>query len=103
VLAGVGLACIFPLLVSSLVAHFGESRGRIRSFVFASAGVGGATIPWMVGFASTHTGSLRTGLLVPLLSFLSTLGLAIVLRRISPIHSRMDEAGFERHMQTSRV
>ena len=64
--AGLGFACIFPLLVSSLTEHYGKRARSVGSIVFALASLGGATIPWLVGFTSSHVGSLRAGLVVPL-------------------------------------
>src|SRR5262249_16059303 len=63
---GFGFACIFPLLVASLVGTFGEQARRLGTIVFAGANLGGATIPWLVGFTSTRAGSLQAGLVVPL-------------------------------------
>ena len=65
-IAGLGFASIFPILVAWLVKAFGERSRRIASIMFALAGFGGATMPWLVGLMSTRTGSLRAGLLVPL-------------------------------------
>jgi MFS transporter, FHS family, glucose/mannose:H+ symporter len=64
--AGLGLAAIYPILVAWLVKAFGERSRQIGAIVFALAGMGGATMPWLVGLTSTRTGSLRAGLLVPL-------------------------------------
>jgi len=64
--AGLGLAGIYPILVAWLVKAFGERSRRIGAIMFALAGMGGATMPWLVGLTSTKTGSLRAGLLVPL-------------------------------------
>jgi fucose permease len=64
--AGLGLAAIYPILVAWLVKAFGERSRRIGAVMFALAGMGGATMPWLVGLRSTRTGSLRAGLLVPL-------------------------------------
>jgi fucose permease len=64
--AGLGLAAIYPILVAWLVKAFGERSRRIGAVMFALAGMGGATMPWLVGLLSTRTGSLRAGLLVPL-------------------------------------
>lgn len=60
--AGVGLAPLFPITVAVL------ARGRLSlgaGPLISLSGVGGATIPWMVGVASTQTGALQAGLLVP--------------------------------------
>lgn len=83
--AGLGFACIFPLLVSSLTEHYGKRARSVGSIVFALASLGGATIPWLVGFTSSHVGSLRAGLVVPLtagvlvLSLLPLLGTSATL------------------------
>src|SRR6266567_7651582 len=67
VLAGLGLASIFPISVSLLPGWFGESANRASGAVFASGNTGGAVLPWLVGVVSTQTGSLRFGFTVPLL------------------------------------
>jgi fucose permease len=48
--------------------------------MFALASLGGATMPALVGFTSTHAGSLRAGLLVPFIACLAMLGLSGLLR-----------------------
>jgi MFS transporter, FHS family, glucose/mannose:H+ symporter len=67
VLAGLGLASIFPISVSLLPGWFGESANRASGAVFASGNIGGAVLPWLVGVVSTQAGSLRFGFTVPLL------------------------------------
>jgi fucose permease len=67
VLAGLGLASIFPISVSLLPGWFGPSARRASGAVFASGNIGGAVMPWFVGEFSTHTAGLRTAFLVPLL------------------------------------
>jgi fucose permease len=64
-IAGLGLAPVFPICVA-LLAHFGEMERRIGGPMFAFAGLGGAVVPWMVGVVSTASGSLQTGLILPL-------------------------------------
>lgn len=64
--AGLGFAAIYPILIAWLVKAFGERSRRISAIMFALAGLGGATMPWIVGLISTGTGSLRAGLLLPL-------------------------------------
>jgi len=59
-LLGAALAPIFPLLLSALFArvrHTADAR-----WVLALCGFGGSVLPWMTGWISTHTGSLRLGL-----------------------------------------
>ena len=66
--AGVGLASIFPISVSLFPRWFAESSRRASGAVFASGNLGGAVLPWLVGVVSTHSGSLRLALFVPLVS-----------------------------------
>ncbi len=73
VLAGLGLASIFPISVSLFPRWFGESTTSSSSPVFASGNIGGAVLPWLVGVVSTHTGSLRSGFIVPLLGVVAML------------------------------
>lgn len=66
ILAGLGLASIFPISVSLLTRWFGDSARRASGPVFSSGNLGGAVLPWVVGVVSTHTGNLRFGFFVPL-------------------------------------
>jgi fucose permease len=52
--------------------------------MFNLAGLGGATLPWLVGFTSTRANSLRIGLLVPLLGAIAMLILNFLLARKTP-------------------
>ena|SRR5437867_598689 len=67
-LAGLGLASIFPISVSLFPRWFSESVRGASGAVFASGNLGGAVLPWLVGVVSTHSGSLRLALFVPLVS-----------------------------------
>src|SRR5438552_3468189 len=87
--AGLGFACIFPLLVSSLTEHYGKRARSVGSIVFALASLGGATIPWLVGFTSSRVGSLRAGLVVPLTACVLILSLLPLLgASATPSHQR---------------
>jgi fucose permease len=81
--SGLGLACIYPLLVAWMVGYYGKRARRTGSVMFALAGVGGATMPWLVGFTSMRAGSLRTGLLVPVVGCLVMMTLLLALCRDS--------------------
>jgi MFS transporter, FHS family, glucose/mannose:H+ symporter len=72
--AGLGLAPVFPVMVA-LLSRFGEMERRIAGPMFAVAGLGGAVLPWLVGVVSTGSGSLQTGLAVPLIASVLLLGL----------------------------
>jgi MFS transporter, FHS family, glucose/mannose:H+ symporter len=81
--AGLGLACVYPLLVSGMVGHYGgQAKGKAR-IVFALASLGGATMPWSVGFASTHAHSLRVGFMIPFGACLVMIGLLVALPKLS--------------------
>jgi MFS transporter, FHS family, glucose/mannose:H+ symporter len=64
--AGLGLSSVFPLLVAKVFHSFGEAGPYVAGPIFAFGGLGGATVPWLVGVASQRGGGLRTGLAVPL-------------------------------------
>ncbi|HEY8671964.1 MAG TPA: MFS transporter [Terriglobales bacterium] len=67
ILAGLGVASIFPISVSLFPRWFGDSARRASGVVFASGNMGGAILPWVVGAVSTHYANLRVGFFVPLL------------------------------------
>jgi fucose permease len=65
-LSGLGLAPVFPITISMMSHWFGEVSARVSGVLFSFANFGGATLPFLVGATSTHFGSLKTGLIVPL-------------------------------------
>jgi len=79
-LTGLGLSSIYPLIISWMVGHFGAEAKRLGSVMFALASVGGAILPAAVGYTSTHTGSLRAGLLVPFFACVVMLGFLGMMR-----------------------
>jgi len=78
-ISGIGCGPVFPLIVSRLLARVGQSPHT--GWVFAMCGSGGAVLPWLTGFLSTHTGSLRTGFAVPLTAMTGILLLVLIERR----------------------
>jgi MFS transporter, FHS family, glucose/mannose:H+ symporter len=68
--AGLGHAPVFPLLVALLTHRFGRSSAEAAGPIFAVASLGGASLPWLVGFTSQCTGDLRIGLALPLAAVL---------------------------------
>lgn len=62
---GLGFAPIYPIIVSEFSGKFGAAARRLGGVIFATPSLGGATIPWLVGYVSTKTGNLRMGLLLP--------------------------------------
>jgi FHS family glucose/mannose:H+ symporter-like MFS transporter len=81
VLAGFGLAGVYPIFISWLSKWYVERARRLGGVMFSMAAVGGATMPWLVGFVSQHASSLRVGLLVPLCGCVAMIVLVTVLRR----------------------
>lgn len=71
---GAALAPWFPLVFSGLVAEqpLAKQAGR----VVAVSGLGAAALPWLVGQVSGHSGSLRTGLVLPIAATLALVGLS---------------------------
>jgi fucose permease len=61
-LLGASLAPTYPLVLAGFFAR--TSRTADTRWILFTAGFGGSVVPWIAGFVSTHTGSLRTGMLV---------------------------------------
>lgn len=77
-LAGMGLASIYPISVSLLATWFGQASRRVSGAVFGSGNVGGALMPLMVGAVSTLSGGLRIGFFVPLAGVVFMLGFYVL-------------------------
>jgi MFS transporter, FHS family, glucose/mannose:H+ symporter len=69
-LAGLGFAAVFPILVGWMTHRFGPSGNRLASWAFVSASLGGATLPWLVGQLANRADDLRVGYGVPLAGIL---------------------------------
>jgi len=65
-LAGLGLASLFPIYIAWLSKWFGARARKVGGVMFALAAAGSALMPPLVGVVSQSTDSLRIGLLVPL-------------------------------------
>jgi FHS family glucose/mannose:H+ symporter-like MFS transporter len=59
ILAGIGLSPVFPVTVAALSRELSASVGGP---LIALGGLGGATIPWLVGEVADRSGSLESGL-----------------------------------------
>jgi fucose permease len=62
VLAGAGLAAVFPTTVAGFAPQATVAAKRAAGVVFAAAGLGGAALPALIGWMSSHGYSLRLGL-----------------------------------------
>ena len=65
--AGLGLACVYPITISLLGREFGAGATRVASLMFTVANLGGSSLPWLVGVSAGRLGSLRIGMVVPLI------------------------------------
>jgi MFS transporter, FHS family, glucose/mannose:H+ symporter len=81
ILAGLGFAGIYPVFIAWLSKWYGERARRLGGVMFSLAALGGASVPWTVGFVSQHSRSLRVGLLVPLAGCLAMMLIVSSLRR----------------------
>ncbi len=84
VLLGLSLAPFFPTTFALLMKR--RPTAREAGFILAVSGLGAALFPWLMGFVSTHSGSLRIAMDVPL-------GLALILLLLSILPQR-NEARF---------
>jgi MFS transporter, FHS family, glucose/mannose:H+ symporter len=62
VLAGLGMAAIFPTTFAIFTQRFGALASELSGVVFVSASLGAASFPWLVGLISSLAGGLRAGL-----------------------------------------
>ena len=66
-IAGLGFAPVYPIVISLLSRRYGDrAQHMLAGFMFASAGMGGAVMPLIVGLVADRYHSLRLGLAVPL-------------------------------------
>jgi FHS family glucose/mannose:H+ symporter-like MFS transporter len=64
ILLGLSLAPFFPATFALLMHR--NPTPRVAGFILAVSGLGAAAFPWLMGVVSTHTGSLRTAMSVPM-------------------------------------
>lgn len=60
-LLGVALAPTYPLVLASFFAR--TTQTAHSRWILFTAGFGGSVLPWIAGFISMHTGSIRAGML----------------------------------------
>jgi fucose permease len=75
VLLGLALAPFFPATFAILMLR--RPTAREAGFILAVSGLGAALFPWLMGFVSTHTGSLRIAMAVPFALALTLLILSL--------------------------
>jgi MFS transporter, FHS family, glucose/mannose:H+ symporter len=72
---GLGLSTLYPITIAALSRRFGSTAARLGSLMFSLGNVGGATLPYLVGYFSKQLGSLNIGLAVPLIAGVIMFGL----------------------------
>jgi fucose permease len=75
VLLGFSLAPFFPATFALLIAD--SPTARQAGVILAASGLGAAALPWMMGVASTQTGSLQVALALPLVAALGLLAMSL--------------------------
>jgi FHS family glucose/mannose:H+ symporter-like MFS transporter len=75
VLLGLSLAPFFPTTFALLMKR--RPTAREAGFILAVSGLGAALFPWLMGFVSTQSGSLRVAMTVPLALALILLVLSV--------------------------
>jgi MFS transporter, FHS family, glucose/mannose:H+ symporter len=80
-LAGFGCASIYPIYISWLSKWYGDSAKKVGGLLFSLASLGGSAGPLAVGVISTRSGSLRVGLLAPLVAAAVMFALVVSLGR----------------------
>ncbi len=84
-LLGASLAPTYPLVLAGFFArsrHTADSR-----WILFTAGFGGSVLPWLAGFISSHSGSIRTGMLTIPVGLLLMALLLPALREPIPNHA----------------
>ena len=80
-IAGLGCSSIYPIYISWFSRWYGAAARRLGGVVFSLASLGGSALPWLVGFISKQSGSLRIGLLIPFFCPILMIGVLLLLRR----------------------
>jgi FHS family glucose/mannose:H+ symporter-like MFS transporter len=80
VLLGLSLAPFFPTTFALLMKR--RPTAREAGFILAVSGLGAALFPWMMGFVSTQSGSLRIAMVVPMALALGLLLLSVMTGKI---------------------
>jgi fucose permease len=80
-LAGLGCASVYPIYIAWLSRWYGARAKQIGGILFALASLGGSAGPGLIGAVSQYSGSLRVGLLVPLVCATILICLVLLLRR----------------------
>ena len=78
--AGLGCSSLFPIYIAWLSKWFGTRARKVGGVLFALGALGSALMPPVVGVVSRFAGSLRIGLIVPLVGCAIMLTAVLLLR-----------------------
>jgi FHS family glucose/mannose:H+ symporter-like MFS transporter len=81
-LTGAGCAAIFPTAIARLSHRLVGRSGSTLGFMFASAGLGGAVLPFCVGSLSSATQNLRIGMSLLFLAEIGLFGAHLVMSKL---------------------
>jgi fucose permease len=89
--AGIGLAAVYPGTISLLSLHSGATARQSGGAMFGLSALGGASLPWLVGYVAARTGKFQFGLAIPLAGVLAMWVVFIAIARVSTAggHPRM--------------
>ncbi len=82
---GLGLAAVYPITISLLSREFGDGASQMGSVMFTMANLGGAFLPWLVGYFSSRFSSVRAGMVVPLIAGAAMCGLYLMNWSAKPV------------------
>jgi MFS transporter, FHS family, glucose/mannose:H+ symporter len=80
-LAGLGCASVYPIFIAWFSRWYGTRAKKIGGVLFALASLGGSAGAGSIGAVSKFSGSLRVGLLVPMVGASALIFLVLSLRR----------------------
>ncbi len=85
VLLGICLAPIFPATFAIVLSS--RPTARQAGIILATSGLGAASLPWLMGVVSTHSGSLQLALILPVAAALAMLALTLLAPRNPDFHA----------------
>jgi FHS family glucose/mannose:H+ symporter-like MFS transporter len=68
IVAGLGLSAVYPIAISLVSAQFGPAASKAGSILFTLSHLGGACLPWFVGYFSKLFANPKVGITVPIIS-----------------------------------
>ncbi len=82
--SGFGASSVFPTNLARFTNIFGRTASRRAMPLFIFGTLGATTVTWLIGFVSKQTGSLRSGMLILLVSVSTLILLQVILSSREP-------------------